>query len=100
MAPVGGDQPRELGRGDADYPAALAGLGSPPPRLWLRGAPPVEPAVAVVGTRHPDHTGRRLARAIGADLAARGVAVVSGLADGIDPAPSAVPSRPAGARGR
>ena len=40
--------------------------------------------VAVVGTRHCTEYGSRVAREISADLAARGVVTVSGLAVGID----------------
>jgi DNA processing protein len=42
------------------------------------------PTVAIVGTRAPSETGRRLARRLAADLGAAGVCVVSGLALGID----------------
>lgn len=48
--------------------------------------PPAERSVAVVGTRAPSESGRALARTIGAELAAAGVCVVSGLALGIDAA--------------
>ena len=70
----------------AGYPSALLGLARPPARLWLRGPVPDERAVAVVGTRHPDGWGRRLAAQIGAELVAAGYAVISGLAVGIDAA--------------
>jgi DNA processing protein len=42
------------------------------------------PAVAIVGTRNATRAGRELAADLGHDLAAAGVAVVSGLALGID----------------
>jgi DNA processing protein len=42
--------------------------------------------VAVVGTRHPTAGGRKLARALAADLARAGIAVISGGASGIDAA--------------
>ena len=42
------------------------------------------PVVTVVGTRKPSPYGREMAYALGRDLAAAGVTVVSGLALGID----------------
>ena len=44
------------------------------------------PAVAVVGSRRPSRDGLLFAERLGADLAARGLVVVSGLAFGIDTA--------------
>jgi DNA processing protein len=70
----------------AGYPTALLGLVRPPARLWLRGPGPDERAVAVVGTRRPDGSGRRLAGQIAAELVAAGYAVISGLALGVDAA--------------
>ncbi len=75
---------------DPEYPALLKPVDAPPPLLWIRPWPAGlaflgdRLAVAVVGTRRATPYGRRLARAIGADLAARGIVVVSGLAYGID----------------
>src|SRR5579884_1716157 len=77
---------RRLSPGQAGYPTPLAAISSPPDPLWLRGAEPKWPAVAVVGTRRPDAEGRRVASVIATTLAARGIAVVSGLAPGIDTA--------------
>jgi DNA protecting protein DprA len=70
--------------GDAGYPTRMLELASPP-RLWLVGSAPAGTrAIAVVGTRHPDRRGRQLARRVAAGAVARGAAVVSGLAAGID----------------
>lgn len=68
------------------YPPLLCEMGSPPPILAVRGELEVlrEPCVAVVGTRRPSRYGRNMAGRIAGDLARRGVAVVSGLARGID----------------
>jgi len=44
------------------------------------------PAVAIIGTRRCTTVGRKVAAKLGADLAEAGVAVVSGLANGIDAA--------------
>lgn len=73
-------------RGDPDYPAPLDDLEEPPAVLYCRGTLPDDWArsVAVVGTRRADVLGERWARGLGRALAAAGVAVVSGLARGID----------------
>ncbi len=77
-----------IGWGDAAYPATLATIPDPPPVLWARGA--VEafgvPAVAIVGSRAASACALEVAAQLGADLAARGAAVVSGLARGVDSA--------------
>ncbi len=71
---------------DADYPAALGRLNVRPPVLYVRGdlAALDAPSVAVVGTRQATGYGRSCATAIGHELGAAGVTVVSGLAIGID----------------
>ena len=73
---------------DEDYPANLRMVHDRPPFLMGRGAltPDDERAVAVVGTRRPSAEGREAAYEIARQLAARGVTVVSGLAEGIDTA--------------
>ena len=65
---------------------ALAGDIEPPAVLFHLGALQViaGPRVAIVGTRRCSTTGIGLAFELGRDLAAAGVAVVSGLASGID----------------
>ena len=74
------------------YPPALAFAADPPPVLWLLGGRQrladalSAPVVTVVGTRKPSPYGREVAYALGRDLAAAGVTVVSGLALGIDAA--------------
>ncbi|MFX7033314.1 DNA-processing protein DprA, partial [Acinetobacter baumannii] len=69
-------------------PASLAALESPPPILTVRGdsALLARPAVAIVGARNASAGAVRIAREFAAALAAEGVAVVSGLARGIDSA--------------
>ena len=81
-----------LALGDPDYPLALAQLAGPPPLLFVRGrlpeavlAPPGLPrAVAVVGTRRPTAWASAFAHDLARDLARADVAVVSGLALGVD----------------
>ncbi|MEY2465090.1 MAG: processing protein [Acidimicrobiaceae bacterium] len=72
--------------GSAAYPAALAADVEPPAVLFLQGDPSVVagPRVAIVGTRRCTSYGADVAFELGRDLAAAGVAVVSGLALGID----------------
>ena len=79
--------PSSLARGDPGYSPLLAQLHDPPERLFLRGARPdllSAPAVAVVGARSCSAYGAEVARTVSRELAAAGVAVVSGLARGID----------------
>ncbi len=73
---------------DRRYPALLAAIPDPPPVLWLRGDADAlgGPAVAVVGSRAGTVYAREVGRGLGADLASRGVIVVSGLARGVDSA--------------
>ena len=72
--------------GSPAYPRALVGDIEPPAVIFHRGTPDAisGPRVAVVGTRRCSPTGAGVAFELGRDLAAAGVAVVSGLASGID----------------
>lgn len=72
--------------GSPAYPPVLAADVEPPAVLFFLGDPEVltRPRVAIVGTRRCTNVGAGVAREIGCDLAAAGVAVVSGLASGID----------------
>lgn len=69
------------------YPELLAAVPSPP-ALWVRGAlvPEDALALAIVGARRGTPYGLATAERIAAELAARGVTIVSGLARGIDTA--------------
>jgi DNA processing protein len=71
---------------DTGYPPALGSVPAPPPVLYLAGDADAlhVPAVAVVGTRRPTGYGRSCATEIADELARAGLAVVSGLALGID----------------
>ena len=74
------------------YPAGLRDLSDPPLAVFVRGRlAPLPPqgdrsAVAIVGARRPTDAGLRVARRLGAFSAGAGVAVVSGMALGIDAA--------------
>ena len=72
----------------ASYPVALAAITDPPPVLWTRGHVDAlsVPAVAIVGSRAASPYGLAVAGQLAADLAARGLAIVSGLARGVDSA--------------
>lgn len=71
---------------DDAYPALLRSSPDPPETLFVRGdlAAEPEPAVAIVGSRHATAYGRLEAGRLAAELAERGVVVVSGGARGID----------------
>ena len=75
--------------GDPLWPSAVDDLGVHSPlTLWVRGDPARlgsdRPAVAIVGARAATAYGEHVAIDLGAGLVARGVAVVSGGAYGID----------------
>lgn len=69
-----------------DLPSRLSDLPEPPAVLHLHGELPRGPAVAIVGTRHPSPRGVRFTEELAGALARRGVAVLSGGAEGIDTA--------------
>lgn len=73
---------------DPRYPALLACTTDPPPVLWTRGSLDVlgRPAVAVVGSRAATPYALQVGRRLAAELAERGIVVVSGLARGVDSA--------------
>jgi DNA processing protein len=76
--------------GDPDYPLLLQQISDAPPVLWAVGDPAVltrpAPMLALVGARNASSLGLRMARALAADLGARGHVIASGLARGIDTA--------------
>jgi len=73
---------------DRRFPAALLTISDMPPALWYRGTLDAfdAPAVAIVGSRAASAVALETAFQLAADLAARGVVVVSGLARGVDSA--------------
>ena len=84
------DQPAHhlIGFGQAGYPTLLHHVSDCPAALFVNGPPAVleQPAVAIVGSRHPTPPGAANARAFAEDLARHGWVIVSGLARGIDAA--------------
>jgi DNA processing protein len=73
---------------DPRYPTLLRSAARHPVALFVVGNPEVlnDPQLAVVGTRNPTAQGRETAREFSEYLAGRGLAVTSGLAEGIDSA--------------
>lgn len=73
---------------EGDYSPLLRAVEGAPPVLIVRGDMAMlrQPCVAIVGARNASAIACRFARQMAADLAARGVTVVSGLARGVDTA--------------
>lgn len=73
-------------QGEPEYPKRLASLPGAPYGLFYKGRLPEEEqkSVAVVGARNASHPARALAAKFGRELAENGIAVVSGLARGVD----------------
>jgi DNA processing protein len=70
-----------------EYPPLLREIADPPIVLWRGGRADAlldRPAVAIVGSRDATPTALAVARRLGRGLAEAGLAVVSGLARGID----------------
>lgn len=73
---------------DSFYPAALLQDASPPPVLFAKGSLEMlqRPMLAIVGSRHATQPGVRHAEQFASYLSQQGIAVVSGMAAGIDAA--------------
>jgi len=71
---------------DPAFPSILREIPQSPPVLFIRGAegPAFDLAVAVVGTRRVTPYGRQVAEHFCEALAGAGVAIISGLARGVD----------------
>lgn len=74
--------------GESTYPTALAAIHDPPSTLWIRGHPAAlrSPSVAIVGSRVASPYAIEVAHRLGADLARRGITIISGMARGVDSA--------------
>ena len=77
-----------VARDEASYPANLREIPLPPERLWVHGRLETNDtlAIAIVGAREATPYGLGCAERLAADLAARGITIISGLARGIDSA--------------
>jgi DNA processing protein len=77
-------------RHDEVYPGALGDLADAPAVIFGRGDPallvelPRDEIVTIVGSRRPSRYGLEVAESLGRDVASAGLAVVSGMAMGID----------------
>lgn len=73
---------------DENYPERFHELNDPPPLIFYRGKLPSkeERIVTIVGTSAPSAEGIAVAVDFGAQMASRGVSLLSGLARGIDAA--------------
>ena len=81
-----GERRRVVTLGDESYPAAWLETADPPLLVYAQGRVELlqRAAVAVVGSRNPTAQGRDNAHAFARSLSEAGLAVVSGLALGID----------------
>ncbi|MFL9923855.1 DNA-processing protein DprA [Herbaspirillum lusitanum] len=79
---------RIVSMADADYPHALLSIADPPILLYVRGRFELLAAasLAVVGSRNASEQGMRNAEHFSQDISRAGIAIVSGLALGIDAA--------------
>jgi DNA processing protein len=95
LAAVSGSGAWACCRHDQLYPEALHDLGDAPAVIFGRGRAAIlaelsrDGTVTIVGSRRPSRYGRELATELGAEFAAAGFAVVSGMALGIDSAAQA-----------
>jgi DNA processing protein len=73
---------------DPSFPPLLVAIPDCPPVIWYRGklTSSDSPMIAIVGSRAASSVAVDTAARLAADLAARGVTVVSGLARGVDSA--------------
>ena len=73
---------------DPSYPELLKQIPAHPRYLFVEGNCELlsQPAIAMVGTRHPSNTGIHHATLFAKELAQAGLVIVSGLANGIDTA--------------
>src|SRR5579864_1267481 len=73
---------------DATYPQRLKEIYDPPLVLYVRGDRNLlsQPAIAVIGTRHPTPYGSGMAERLAIDLSAHGLVILSGMARGVDTA--------------
>lgn len=71
---------------EPEYPQSLLQIYDPPVLLYVHGDASVlnAPSISIVGTRRPTVYGTQMAERMGRELATRGLAIVSGLARGID----------------
>ena len=86
LAWLDGDDQRLLRCTEEDFPPQLEAIPDPPAALFVKGdaALLLRPQVAIVGARRAQEPGLANARRFAGELAAAGLLVTSGMADGID----------------
>src|SRR6266704_1873822 len=79
---------RLVALGEPEYPRSLARIDDAPPLIAVHGNAALldRPMVAIVGSRNASAAGAKMAGRLARDLGQAGVAIVSGLARGIDAA--------------
>ncbi len=78
---------RAIAWDDPGYPPRLREIADPPALLHVRGdleQTPLDPAVAIVGTRRMSTYARLATERLAGDLARAGITIVSGMASGVD----------------
>ncbi len=77
---------KKVNKKDNQFPSLLKKLDDAPRRLYYQGSllNEEEPAIAVVGTRKATKKGLKIAQEISFRLSKQGVAIISGLALGVD----------------
>ncbi|MBR1597479.1 MAG: DNA-processing protein DprA [Lachnospiraceae bacterium] len=72
--------------GSEDYPLRLKNIPDPPLCLYYKGRLPNDDkkSIAIIGARNSTNYGRQMARIFGRELSKNNIAVISGLARGID----------------
>ncbi|MBL1407083.1 MAG: DNA-protecting protein DprA [Hyphomicrobiales bacterium] len=77
---------RFIGMGEPEYPSILRNIDYPPPLLCVRGNTDIfkRTSIAIVGSRNASISGTKITSRFASELGQAGVAVVSGLARGID----------------
>ena len=71
---------------DKEYPSRLKNIGSPPYAIYYKGKLPKEQqkTAAIIGARECSQYGRAMADEYARELARQGIAIISGMARGVD----------------
>ncbi len=75
---------KSLSHKDALWTNQLANIQPSLKQLFILGELPPGPRVGIIGTRRPSAYGRQMTESLAGSLASHGVAIVSGLAIGVD----------------
>lgn len=71
---------------DKNYPELLKSIKKPPEKLYVKGNIELlrKPSIAIVGSRNYSEYGKKMAKKFSNELVSEGLAIVSGMALGID----------------